>query len=311
MKVFTAICLILCLTVACSKEPAITEDMLDGGTLFDPSLYQPEKYLVSRAIPTPTPAQANTPVIIACHGYTATTFEWDEFRTWLGNRTDVYLSQVLLGGHGRTYEEFKKSTWRDWQEAITAEYERLEKAGYKNISLLGSSTSGPLLLELVSSGYFTRHLPPRNFILVDPIVIPSDKTLSLVPLLGPMLGYIDTKQSAQEDKVYYHFRPQETLQQLQKLLTLVRRDLEKGISLPAGSRLTVYKAKQDPAADPISAVLIYKGVKLSTGGPPDVQLIDSDRHVFTRLQFVEGVTEKDYKTQKDTFAAILAQALAP
>ena len=106
MKKALSLLVMAALTLACSKEPAITKDMLDGGTLFDPSIYKPALYLVSKAIPAPTAAQAQRPVIIACHGYSATTFEWDEFRTWAGGRQDFYLSQVLLGGHGRSYEDF-------------------------------------------------------------------------------------------------------------------------------------------------------------------------------------------------------------
>lgn len=296
--------------LACSSEPKITTDMLDGGTLFDPSLYKPEQYLVSKAIPNPTPEQARRPVIIACHGYTATTFEWDEFRTFLGSRTDVYLSQVLLGGHGRSYEEFKKSTWRDWQAAITAEYESLEKAGYQNISLLGSSTSGALLLELVSSGYFASRPALRNVLLVDPIVIPSNKTLSLVQVLGPMLGFTEaTDQSSAEDKVSYRFRPQETLQQLQKLLNVVRKGLEKGVTMPPNCLLKVYKAKKDSSADPVSAVLIYNGVKTADGQPTTVQLIDSELHVYTRLSLRATVTARDRQNQTATFTDIAARVL--
>ncbi|WP_240625901.1 alpha/beta hydrolase [Spirosoma pollinicola] len=237
MKTIISLLVLVVIGLACSLEPTITKEMLDSGTLFDPSLYNPEKYLVSKSIPNPTPEQAKKPVIIACHGYSASTFEWDEFRNWSTGRTDFYLSQVLLGGHGRSYDEFKASIWHDWQAAIINEYNQLEKAGYQNISLLTSSTSGALLLELVSSGYFTNHINPRNLLLVDPIVIPSDKSLSLIGAVGPMLGYIETKQSVAEDKVYYHFRPQETLQQLQSLLTVVRQDLERGITLPMGCRL--------------------------------------------------------------------------
>ena len=295
--------------LACSSEPDITPDMLDGGTMFDPSIYNPEKYLVSRAVPNPTPAQAARPVIIACHGYSATTFEWDEFRTYLGNRTDVYLSQVLLSGHGRSYEDFKKATWHDWQAAITAEYEALLKAGYQNISLLGSSTSGALLLELVSSEYFTNRPTPRHLLLVDPIVIPSDKSLSLIGLVGPMLGYVEADQPAAEDKVYYHFRPQETLQQLQNLLTLVRKDLERGINLPVNTALKVYKSKKDPSADPVSAVLIYKGTIQTDEQPVTVELIDSDLHVYTRLALRETVTDKDRANQTATFNDIVTRVL--
>lgn len=309
MKTILSLLFTAALALACSSEPDITKDMLDGGTLFDPSIYKPELYLVSKAIPTPTPEQARKPVIIACHGYSATTFEWDEFRAWARGRTDFHLSQVLLGGHGRSYEDFKRATWHDWQATITDEYEALVKAGYQNISLLGSSTSGALLLELVASGYFANRPAPRTLLLVDPIVIPSDKSLSLIGLVGPMLGYIDTKQPAVEDKVYYHFRPQETLQQLQSLLNVVRKDLEKGVTLPPNCALNIFKSKRDPSADPVSAVLIHKGVKTADGQPVAVQLIDSDLHVYTRLSLREAVTNKDRQNQTATFTDIATRVL--
>ncbi|MDH5380844.1 MAG: esterase, partial [Cyclobacteriaceae bacterium] len=103
---------LLILITSCGGTPEITADMLDGDVLFDPSLYNPNQYLVSYANPTPDALQAQTPVLIVTHGYTATTFEWDEFRNWNNaNGNQFLLSQVLLGGHGRTYEEFKNSTW--------------------------------------------------------------------------------------------------------------------------------------------------------------------------------------------------------
>lgn len=309
MKVAISLLVLLVFGLSCSSEPAITKEMLDGGTLFDPSLYKPEEYLLSKAIPNPTPEQARRPVIIACHGYSATTFEWDEFRSWSAGRSDFYLSRVLLGGHGRSYDDFKKSTWHDWQAAITTEYEQLVKAGYQNISLLGSSTSGALLMELVASGYFANRAAPRNLLLVDPIVIPSDKSLSLIGVVGPMIGYIATDQSAAEDKVYYHFRPQETLQQLQNLLGVVRNDLEKGVTLPANCTLKIYKSKKDPAADPVSAVLMYRGTTLADGSPVDVQMVDSELHVYTRLQLREGVTDKDRQNQTATFTDIVTRVL--
>ncbi|MCX6218941.1 esterase [Spirosoma sp.] len=307
----TVICLLLLavMGIACSSEPAITTEMLDGGTLFDPSIYKPESYLVSKAIPNPTPDQAKKPVIIACHGYSATTFEWDEFRAWANGPTDFYLSQVLLGGHGRSYDDFKKSTWHDWQAAIMEEYDRLVKSGYTNISLLGSSTSGALLLELVSSGYFANRLAPRTILLVDPIVVPSDKSLSLVGLVGPMLGYFETQQSVSEDKVFFHFRPQETLQQLQNVLTIVRKDLEKGITLPSGCTMKVYKSKKDSSADPVSAVLIDQGTKTADGSPIAVELIDSELHVYTRLNLRDQITVKDRQNQTATFTDIVRQVL--
>lgn len=293
----------------CNPEPDITEGMLDGNTIFDPSLFEPEKFLLSHSLPNPDPEQALKPVIIACHGYTATTFEWAEFSEWLGDREDVYLSQVLLGGHGRSYEDFKNSDWQEWQQAVTEEYSRLEQAGYKNIHLLGASTSCALFIELLASDYFTGRVVPANILLVDPIVIPSNKTLSLIGVAGPMLGYLETIQTAEEDKVYYHFRPQETLQELQELINIVREELEDGIRLPENTSVKVYKSEKDPVADPVSAVMIYKGIKTSEGNAIDIEMIDSDLHVFTRLALREGVSAKDIQNQQTVFEDIVSRVL--
>ncbi|MDZ7372137.1 MAG: esterase, partial [candidate division KSB1 bacterium] len=206
------------LLVSCSKNPAIdSETMLDGEKIFDPSLYTPEKYLVSAANPHPTEADLQTPVIIAAHGYSATTFEWDELRAWSREHGGFLLSQVLLGGHGRTYQEFKRSTWRDWQTPILEEYQKLEQLGYRKISLLGSSTGCALMLELAASRAFDGRQTPRHFIFIDPIVIPSDKLLSLVDFVGPMLGYTETSPTPEEEGKWYHYRPYETLQELNQV----------------------------------------------------------------------------------------------
>jgi len=106
------------------------------------------------------------PIILAVHGYSATTFEWHEFKDW-SNESTYRISQVLLDGHGRDYDSFKASKWEDWRSAITDEYEKLIALGYTKISIAGSSTGGTLILELVKSGYFNSHLHPKNLFLID------------------------------------------------------------------------------------------------------------------------------------------------
>jgi len=211
MKKLIILLLLNFLISSCSDDPSISGEMLGGGEVFDPSLYVSEEFLVSYKKPNPTSEEALIPVIIVSHGYTATTFEWNEFKDFSENRNGILISQVLLGGHGKNYEDFKNSTWRDWQRPIIEEYSRLVEAGYKNISFLGSSTSGALYLELLSDNFFKGKLAPNQILLVDPIVIPSNKTLSLIHIFGPMLGYLEEDQTSEEDKVYYRFRPQETL----------------------------------------------------------------------------------------------------
>ena len=286
---------------SCSKTPDINnETMLDGDQIFDPSLYNPAKYLVSAAIENPSAAQLNTPVVIAVHGYTATTFEWDEFRTYIDNKADVLVSQVLLGGHGRTYEEFKNSTWKDWQTPILEEYNALRAKGYTNINFAGSSTACPLVMDLIKIGEIgTKGM--KHIFMVDPIVIPSDKLLTIIGLVGPMLGYLETTLTTAEEGHWYHFRPQETLKQLLELTDKTRKDLQHGYDLPSGCRLKVYKSIKDPTADAVSAVLIFKGLKNSDSSSIDVEMLESNLHVTTRLDGRDNITQHDRDIQAHVF----------
>lgn len=286
---------------ACSKSPDINnETMLDGDQIFDPSLYNAAKYLVSAAYNNPSTAQKNTPVVIAVHGYTATTFEWDEFRTYCDNKADVLVSQVLLGGHGRTYEEFKKSTWKDWQTPILDEYNALRAKGYTNINFAGSSTACPLVMDLIKNGEIGNN-GLRHIFMVDPIVIPSDKLLTIIGLVGPMLGYLETTMPPAEEGHWYHFRPQETLKQLLDLTDKTRKDLQKGYNLPTGCQVKVYKSIKDPTADAVSAVLIYKGLKNSDGSKIDIEMLESKLHVVTRLNGRDNITQHDRDIQTHVF----------
>jgi carboxylesterase len=286
---------------ACSKTPDIDNaTMLDGDQIFDPSLYNPEQYLVSAAINNPSEIQKNSPVIIVGHGYSSSTFEWNEFRTYCETKTNILVSQVLLGGHGRTYEDFKKSTWEDWQEPIMTEYNALRTKGYTNINFAGSSTACPLMLDLIKKGKIGDN-GMKHIFLVDPIVISSDKLLTIIGLVGPMLGYLETSMTTGEEGHWYHFRPQETLQQLLNLIEKSRKDLQLGYKLPAGIQLKVYKSIKDPTADAVSAVLINKGLKNSDGSDVDIEMINSELHVMTRLNGRDHISQTDRDNQAHIF----------
>jgi len=302
---FRLLVIFLLFLSACSKSPDIDNaTMLDGDQIFDPSLYNPAKYLVSIAIDSPSITQKNTPVIIAVHGYSASTFEWDEFRTYCDAKADILVSQVLLGGHGRTYEEFKNSTWEDWQEPIMTEYNALRDKGYTNINFAGSSTACPLVMDMIKKGEIGDN-GMKHIFLIDPIVIPSDKLLTLIGLVGPMTGYLETTNTPTEEGHWYHFRPQETLKQLLNLIDKVRKDLQKGYNLPAGTHMKVYKSIKDPSADAVSAVLIYKGLKNSDGSNIDIEMIDSELHVMIRLDGRDNITQQDRNIQTHVFDDML------
>lgn len=302
LKLFVIFILLLS---GCSDEPTIDNvTMLDGDQIFDASIYNPENYLVSVAIDAPTTIQKNTPIIIATHGYSATTFEWNEFRNYSNMNANILISQVLLGGHGRTYEEFKNSTWRDWQEPIMNEYNSLRNKGYTNINFAGSSTACALMLDLIKTDKIGDN-GLKHIFLIDPIVIPSDKSLTLIGLIGPMLGYFESTNTSTEDKHYYRFKPQETLKELLNLTTKVRKDLQKGFNLPKKTQMKVYKSTKDDVADAVSAVLLYKGLKNNDGTKIKIKMIDSKLHVITRLDGRDNITQKDIDIQEQVFDDIL------
>lgn len=285
---------------ACNKTPDITDDMLDGDKIFDPSLYDSAKYLVSVAIENPTTAQINTPILIAAHGYSATTFEWDDFRTYANTKGGILISQVLLGGHGRTYDDFKNSTWKDWGASIIDEYNALRAKGYNNINFVGSSTGCPIVIQLIADGTITKG-GMRNILMIDPIVVPSDKLLTIVGVLGPMLGYLETNMTPEEEGHWYHFRPQETLKELMSLIDKTRKDLENTVYLPTGTKVKVYKSNHDPTADAVSAVMIHKGLLNRDGSKIAIEILESNMHVITRLNGRENVSQHDRDIQKHVF----------
>jgi carboxylesterase len=292
--------------LSCNRSPSITDQDLDGNVLFDLSLYQPEKYLVSAYNPNPSDQEKQIPVLIAAHGYSASTFEWDELRKYADSvKSGILISQVLLGGHGRTYEDFKNSTWRDWQASILLEYKKLVQAGYTNISFIGSSTGCPLILNLLNENSLSQ-IPPNQIILIDPIIIPSNKMLSLAGIVGPMIGYTSVDfDSELERKHWYHYRPQETLQELLDIITVVRKELESGIALPALTDVSIYKSTYDEVADRVSGILIYNGIKSNTMNSKEIFMVNSHIHVMTRLQGRNNISSNDISIQKLIFNQII------
>ena len=271
--------------------------MLDGDIIFD-SL----SYLVSDSFPNPPDSILNTPVILAAHGFSATTFEWLDFEKFRDSTGGFLLSRVLLGGHGRTYEAFKKSSWKDWQRPIQDEYKRLTDLGFKNISIAASSTGGALVTDMLDNNFFKDKTPPKHIFMIDAIVVPGARILSLVDLVGFLVGNSVVHPDPEEAAHWYTNRPQEALNELLDVATLIRKDLEDGIYLPQGTEMTIFKTRGDPVVDPISGLLMYKGIRTAERKKISLKFLDSDRHVFTRSAGREKEwTTADRKLQMDTF----------
>lgn len=287
---------------SCQKEgkmpPIDSKVDLDGPLINDSSLIFPERFLLSARPNTGNPLELLKPVIITAHGYSASNFEWLEFSDYM-NSKGVHVSRVLLGGHGRDYTDFKKATWRDWQVPIIEEYNKLVAQGYRNISMAGSSTGGPLLLELLMSKRIDIS-QLKNIFLIDPIIIPSNKILTLAPVVGgTVIDYTTSELDKGEEGYWYKYRPQESLRQLNKLTQLVRKQLEGEATFPSTVKLYVWHDNSDGAADPGGSAAILKGVPAAT-----VTVVESNFHVFTRLKGRAQTAAADYELQTKTFNEI-------
>ena len=142
--------------------------------------------------------------------------------------------------------------------------------------------------------------------MIDPIIIPSNKILSLAGIVGPMIGYTSVDfDSELERKHWYHYRPQETLQELLDIITVVRKELESGIALPPLTDLSIYKSKHDEVADRISGILIYNGIESNTMNSKEIDMVNSHIHVMTRLQGRNNITDNDISIQKMLFNQII------
>lgn len=308
--------------VSCDRE--CQDAWMDGPEITDPSFTNllgqlaDSSVRVSTRFPDPDSATLARPVVIAVHGYTASTFEWIEFAEFAEAVSDTagglpLVSRVLMGGHGSNIEAFTESTWREWGAPILAEYDSLTAKGYQNISLAGSSTGGTLILHFLSSKAFKNRRSPRNIFFIDPIVLPTVKLLSLARIVGPILGNSPTTGSTDlEKRNWYTNRPAETLDQLYDLVNRVKNRLEQGFSLPTGTRAKLYKAEVDGLADPAGALLIYKGLRAADGTRIDIDMVDSRKHVFTRLRGRKpsSISAADTVRQQNAFADMVERLQA-
>ncbi|MFB6317880.1 alpha/beta hydrolase [Saccharicrinis sp. FJH54] len=288
---------------SCKKYPPIEPNNLDSTLFKDSALIVPSNYLISA---TDTIPDVSIPVLIAAHGYTATPFEWFEFASFLSKQdSPVYISRVLLGGHGRDYDSFNKTTWQDWQKPVLDEYEKLYHMGFRNISLAGSSTGCPLILDLIVKNAFDTLCEPKNVFFIDPIIEPSNKLLNYVGILGKFMPYVEVDVTDYEARYWYKYRGEKSLVQLNKLLKVSRKNLKKGITLPdATQHSMVWKVERDDSAAPESAKWLYDGVHFSNGSAIDTIMLNSGLHVFTRLKGRMTVSDQDRKLQQETFKTI-------
>jgi len=298
--------LLITILSGCNIVPVKYDDtMLDGPVINDTSLVDPTFRVSSH--PDRATFDRTRPVIICVHGYGACTYEWEEFRDYvINNDIPVYTSLVLLGGHGRDIEDLIATTWKDWEKPVMDEYDSLVKMGFININFAVSSTGGAILIDYLSRNAFdSKPVKPENIFFIDAIVVPSNKLMTAINVLGPVLGNSPSEMNNPLAKAHWYTnRPSSSLVQLHDLCDLCRQKLEKGFRLPDCTYAKIYKSENDGSVDPISALMMYKGMFKSDGNRVDIQMVQSDLHVFTRLHARDYVSHADSVLQQATFKEI-------
>lgn len=234
-------------------------------------------------------ADRKKPVVLLVHGFTSTTYEWNDFAKYIDQaaRGNVLYSKILLGGHGRSLKEFKVTTWKEWGKPILDEYRALVASGFTNISLAGVSTACALLLEQINSGFYTQEkVRPKNIFFIDPLVKPIGFWKNLFVRLGAIfkIAYKPTQAFTPEEFAHwYGWRPYSTLKSLDDLARKVTSALASKIHFPPGTNFTLWASQCDPTVDPDGYKEIQKGIVLSEGALSTFTPVDSKLHVFTRL----------------------------
>lgn len=291
---------------SCANLPKINEKtMLDGTLIQDSSLMFPEKFLVSHQYPSPNDSLKNVPVVICLHGFSGSTPEWKEFRTFLRAHNAGMASLVLMGGHGRNYHAFMNSTWKDWQQPVLDEYLRLTNKGYTNISLAGASTGGTLILELLASDKLKQLPDPNQVFLVDPFIVPGRKALRYVDVLKYFVAYVESGINTYEEGSWYNYRPANALVELQRIVSISQENLKQGVTLPKDTQLSLYKSTKDEDADFKAVAVIKQGIK--SPSKLRIMVVDSEKHVFTRLNMRNKVSKKDLDNRSKAFIDMLNQ----
>ena len=161
-----------------------------------------------------------------------------------------------------------------------------------------------MLLQDIHDHAFDTLQKPDHILFIDPFVVPVNKMLTLVKIIGPILGNSPSTLDSGEKKHWYTNRPAAQLEQLYDLATQVKNELADGFSAPAGTRCKLWKSDGDKTADPVAALLIYKGLRNADGSRITVEMVHSPLHVFTRLQGRDKVTAADSALQLNTFMEI-------
>ena len=202
------------------------------------------------------------------------------------------VEMPLLPGHGTTWQDMRRTTWRDWAaEAIDA-FELLRRRTRRQV-VVGLSMGGTLALHLGQ----TRSDDLAGLVAINPTLLLRDPRLKFLWLLKWVLPSIpgigsDVAKPDEGELAYDRLSPR-SVASLTQLQRVVREGLDR-IAVPT----LVFTSRQDHVVDPDNSRLVVEGV-----GTSDVEQVWLERsyHLATRdydaelvfartIAFIERVT---------------------
>jgi carboxylesterase len=237
----------------------------------------------------PDDASRSLPVVVAVHGFSATTYEMSTAATYLKSK-GCLVSRVLMGAHGTTVEAFKNSTWKDWEGPVAAEYNKVVDMGYTNISFLTASTGGPIVMELYTNPANPLKSKPKRINMVAPLLDYSDKNkiIGLAGILQTLGAFNKQSPNTGSSKGHWYSDWPVTTE-------VMKGRLRTTISIPDDTRIQIFQSNGDPTVDPLSGTLWVNGIH---GGLVSLYMVNSSIHVPIGPDFIDD-TGKDTWTDAD------------
>jgi carboxylesterase len=209
--------------------------------------------------------------VLLLHGFTgspASMRDWGAYLAESGLAVDV----PLLPGHGTTWQQMNRTTWRDWYAEAARGLDALVGA-CDEVFVAGLSMGGCLALRLAAD----RPDDVAGLVLVNPSVASTDRRLVALPVLKRLVGSVngigsDIKKPDVLEGGYAR-TPLRALDSLRAMWKLTREDLPK-VTAP----ILVFRSVEDHVVEPLSAQLITQRVSSL-----DVteRVLDNSYHVAT------------------------------
>jgi carboxylesterase len=123
--------------------------------------------------------------VLVCHGFTGsprTVRPWAEYLAAAG----FTVRAPLLPGHGTTWQDLARTSWRDWYAEAERAFAELD-AKCERIFLAGISMGGCLALRIAETKGRPQDSKIGGVVLVNPSLAPDTKLFLLAPVLKHVL----------------------------------------------------------------------------------------------------------------------------